>query len=46
MIQGCVRIMPEVRICGSSCIKPIRLYVDVTLLMVLAGNQLDAQFLI
>jgi len=46
MIQGCVRIMPAVRICGSSCIDAIRLYADVTLLMVLAGNQLDAQFLI
>jgi len=34
MIQGCVRIMTAVRICGSSAIDAIRLYVDMTLLMV------------
>jgi hypothetical protein len=34
MIQGCVRIMPVVRICGSSDIDAIRLYVHTTFLMV------------
>jgi len=38
MIQGCVRIMPAVRNCGSSYIDAIRLYVDMTLLMVFTCN--------
>jgi hypothetical protein len=46
MIQVFVRLMPAVRICGSSYIDAVLLYVDLTLLMVLVGNQLDAQFLL
>jgi hypothetical protein len=38
MIQGCVRMMPAVRICGPSDTGAVRLHADMTLIMVFTCN--------